>query len=80
MSAIDEICHGANLGAAEMIFVSNIVSSQLLARTLFFVDGPEARAKLKRDSEDMIGGTLENACRHLTQSEQEMKSRIIMPH
>lgn len=71
MNLLDDICKEANLHVDGVVYISAIVASQLLARTMFFAPNREARARLKEGMEAKVSGTLENACRHLNQIENE---------
>lgn len=79
LSLVDDVCREASLKPGGMVYVSSIVASQLLARTLFLAANQETRAKLREDLENQIVDSLNNAYRYVSQMHNE-SSGIIKPN
>ncbi len=81
MSVVDEYCKANNFDATAMIFMSVHVAAHLMARGLFFADGPEGRDRLRNKMMDNAAEILDSARQHIDQSERELnQSKIIRPN
>lgn len=84
MDLIDKLGLKYNLDGAKMVYLSLMVASQLMARNLFLVAGPEARQAMKTQMEDTVSEILESAAKNMDRTEREMSSMseggIILPH
>lgn len=81
MNVVDEHCKANNFDATAMIFMSVNVAAHLMARGLFFADGPEARERLRNKMIDQVLEILDSARQHIDQSERELnQSKIIRPN
>lgn len=81
MSVIDEYCKEHNFDATAMIFMSVNVAAHLMARGMFFADGPNAREQLRTKMLDNVSEILDSARQHIDQSERELNQNgIIRPN
>ena len=81
MKLVDAVCLENRFDASAMIFASVNVAAHLMARGLFFADGPEARERLRNKMIDQVSEILDSARQHIDQSERELnQSQIIRPN
>lgn len=72
MSSIDDACRANNFDASAMIYMSVQVAAHLIARGLFFANGPEARGTLKQQMVDNVTEIVDSAVEHIDRSEREL--------
>lgn len=81
MSIVDNVCRENNFDASAMIFMSINVAAHLMARGMFFADGPNAREQLRTRMLDEVSEILDSARQHIDQSERELNQNgIIRPN
>ena len=73
MTSIDDTCRTHNLDASAMIYMSVHIASHLIARGLFFANGPEARQTLKAQMLDNVNEIVDSAIKHIDSSELELQ-------
>lgn len=81
MNVVDEACRESKFDASAMIYMSVHVASHLVARALFFGDGPVGREMLRNKMLDNVSEILDSARQHIDQSERELnEGQIIRPN
>jgi len=81
MAIVDTVCRENNFDASAMIFMSVNIAAHLMARGLFFADGPDARERLRTNMLNNVSEIIDSARQHIDQSERELKqSRIVRPN